>query len=260
MIHSEVKKVMMLYSSKLNEMFPNQVLGIYLYGSTVLGAFHPERSDIDFVTVFSQELSGKELKKLSHLHKKIRAENPLVKKFECEYLSLDEQHQLHLHKAYPFFEGTKCKGKRRLMKIALYQLVHDSYVVYGPNFSTYCSNIVLNDDVMQEMEYNLNHYIASKVSKSYLFLFDSWIEFIVLTLCRVYYTLKTGKITSKELACEEVIKDFDLSYSNILQEALRIRGRVQDKSKYKNRWERKNATIHFINSLSEYCNRAFLSR
>ncbi len=63
MIHNEVKKVMMLYSSKLNEVFPNQVLGIYLYGSTVLDAFHPERSDIDFVTVFSQELSGKELKK-----------------------------------------------------------------------------------------------------------------------------------------------------------------------------------------------------
>lgn len=260
MIHSEVKKVMMLYSSKLNEMFPNQILGIYLYGSTVLGAFHSESSDIDFVTVFRHELSGKELKKLSHLHKKIRAENPLVKKFECEYLSLDEQNQLHIHKIYPFFEGTKCKGKRRLMKIALYQLVHDSYAVYGPNFSTYYSNKVLNVDVMQEMEYNLNHYIASKASRSYLFLFDSWIEFIVLTLCRVYYTLKTGKITSKELACEEVMKDFDLKYSDILQEALRIRGRVQAKSNYKNRWERKNATIHFINSLREYCNQAFLSR
>ena len=259
MIHNEVKKVMMLYSSSLNEMFPNQVLGIYLYGSTVLGAFHPERSDIDFVTVFSQELTGEELKKLSYLHKKIRAENPLVKKFECEYLSLDEQNQLHLYKSYPFFEGTKCKGKRRLMKIALYQLVHDSYAVYGPNFSTYYSSIDLND-VMQEMEYNLNHYIASKVSKSYLFLFDSWIEFIVLTLCRVYYTLKTGKITSKELACEEVIKDFDIRYSDILHEALRIRGRFQAKSNYKNRWERKNATIHFINSLKEYCNQVFLSR
>ncbi|KOP79317.1 hypothetical protein AMS59_09855 [Lysinibacillus sp. FJAT-14745] len=33
MIHNEVKKVMMLYSSRLNEMFPNQVRGVYLYGS-----------------------------------------------------------------------------------------------------------------------------------------------------------------------------------------------------------------------------------
>lgn len=204
MIHNEVKKVMTLYSSRLNEMFPNQVLGVYLYGSTVIGAFHPESSDIDFVTVFSRELTGEGLIKLSHLHKEVKAKSPLVKKFECEYLSLDEQNQLQLHKSFPFFEGTKCKGKRRLMKIAVYQLVHDSYAVYGPNFSTYYSNIDWKD-VMQEMEYNLNYYIASKASRSYLFLFDFWIEFIVLTLCRVYYTLKTGKITSKELACEEVI-------------------------------------------------------
>nr|WP_255505304.1 hypothetical protein [Lysinibacillus sp. SDF0037] len=40
----------------------------------------------------------------------------------------------------------------------------------------------------------------------------------------MYYTLKTGKITSKELACKEVIKDFDLSYSHILQGALRLEG------------------------------------
>src|SRR6185437_13480142 len=112
MIHNEVKKVMMVYSSRLNEMFPNQVLGIYLYGSTVIGAFHPESSDIDFVTVFSREVNDEELKKLSYLHKKLRAENPLVKKFECEYLSLDEQNQLHLQKSFPFFMGTKCKGKR----------------------------------------------------------------------------------------------------------------------------------------------------
>jgi len=259
MIHNEVKKVMMLYSSKLNEMFPNQILGVYLYGSTVIGAFHSESSDIDFVTVFSREVTDKEVRKLSYLHKKLRTENPLIKKFECEYLSLDEQNQLHLHRSFPFFNGTKCKGKRKLMKIAVYQLVHDSYAVYGPNFSTYYSNIDWKD-IMQEMEYNLNHYIASKASRSYLFLFDFWIEFIVLTLCRVYYTLKTGKITSKELACAEVIKDFDLRYSDILHEALRIRGRVQAKSNYKNRWERKNATIHFINSLREYCNQAFLSR
>ncbi|MGE7941627.1 aminoglycoside adenylyltransferase domain-containing protein [Lysinibacillus xylanilyticus] len=259
MINNEVKKVMMLYSSSLNEMFPNQVLGVYLYGSSVLDAFHPESSDIDFVTVFSREMTGEELKKLSYLHKNVRARNPLVKKFECEYLSLNEQNQLDLDKSFPFFEGTKCKGERRLMKVAVYQLVHDSYAVYGPNFSTYYSRIDWQD-IMQEMEYNLNHYIANKASRSYLFLFDSWIEFIVLTLCRVYYTLKTGKITSKELACEEVIKDFDLTYSVILQEALRIRGGNQAKSNYKNRWERKNATIHFINSLRAYCNQALLSR
>jgi len=63
MIHNEVKKVMMLYSSKLNEMFPNQILGVYLYGSTVIGAFHSESSDIDFVTVFSREVTDKEVKK-----------------------------------------------------------------------------------------------------------------------------------------------------------------------------------------------------
>lgn len=79
MIHNEVKKVMMLYSSKLNEMFPNQILGVYLYGSTVIGAFHSESSDIDFVTVFSREVTDKEVRKLSYLHKKLRTENPLIK-------------------------------------------------------------------------------------------------------------------------------------------------------------------------------------
>lgn len=112
MIHNEVKKVMMLYSSRLNEMFPNQVLGVYLYGSNVIGAFHPESSDIDFVTVFNRELTGEELIKLSHLHKKVRAKCPLVKKFECEYLSLDEQNQLHLHKSFPFLRVQSVREKK----------------------------------------------------------------------------------------------------------------------------------------------------
>lgn len=259
MIHNDVNKVMMLYSSRLIEMFPNQIRGIYLYGSTILDAFHPESSDIDFVTVFRQEVTDDELKKISNLHKKLRAENPLVKKFECEYLFLDEHNQMQIQNSYPFFDGAKCKGKRKLTNIAIYQLVNNSYAVYGPDFTTYDANISLQD-IMQEMDYNLNHYIANKASKSYLFLFDSWIEFIVLTICRVYYTLKTGKITSKELACQEVIKDFGLSYSNILHEVLRIRGRVHAKSNYKSRWERKNATIQFINSLREYCNQTFLTK
>lgn len=257
MIHKEVKEVMMRYSSRLNEMFPNQVGGVYIYGSTILNAFHPASSDIDFVTVMDRELTEEEVRKVTSLHKELSADHPLVKKFECEYLFLDEQKQLPLHSAFLYFEGTKCKGKRRLMKVAIYQLVHHSYVVQGPDFSTYYTSIDWQD-IMQEMDYNLNQYIASKVSKSYLFLFDSWIEFIVLTECRIYYTLKTGKITSKELACEEVLKDFELSDYDILYEALRIRGRVQKKSNYKNRWQRRKATIHFVNFLRAHCNQVFL--
>lgn len=258
MIHNEVKEVMMLYSGRLKEMFPGQVLGVYLYGSTVLGAYHPKSSDIDFATLFSRELTSEELIKLSHLHKEVKAINPLVKKFECEYLSLDEQNKLLLQKSFPYFEGTKCKGKRKVMKIAVHQLVHNSYAVCGPTFSTYYSETAW-EEIVKEMKYNLNHYIANKASKKYLFLFDNLVEFIVLTLCRVYYTLKTGKIISKELACKEVIIDFGARYSEILHEALRIRARAQSKSSYKNRWERKNAAIDLINSLSEYCNRVFLS-
>ena len=48
-----------------------KIVGVYIYGSIALGAFHAETSDVDFVTVISDPVNEAEKQQLVELHKKL---------------------------------------------------------------------------------------------------------------------------------------------------------------------------------------------
>lgn len=70
---SEVNDVMNRYMESFKCYFPNELEGVYLHGSIALGAYTHGLSDIDFITVTKHRFTSSEIKKVSELHKEIKA-------------------------------------------------------------------------------------------------------------------------------------------------------------------------------------------
>ena len=68
---TEVQRLMEWYTVELKEIFLDEkIVGVYIYGSIALGAFHKETSDVDFVTVINDSVNEAEKQQLVELHKK----------------------------------------------------------------------------------------------------------------------------------------------------------------------------------------------
>ena len=64
-----------------------KIVGVYIYGSIALGAFHKETSDVDFVTVINDSVNEAEKQQLVELHKKL-SDNTLGKRMDGMYIPL----------------------------------------------------------------------------------------------------------------------------------------------------------------------------
>ena len=58
---TEVQQLMERYTVELKRNFLDEkIVGVYIYGSIALGAFHKETSDVDFVTVINDSVNEAE--------------------------------------------------------------------------------------------------------------------------------------------------------------------------------------------------------
>ncbi|MGQ0513017.1 nucleotidyltransferase domain-containing protein, partial [Bacillus sp. D-CC] len=84
----EVEQLMEQYIVGLKEIFLDEkIVGVYIYGSIALGAFHAETSDVDFVTVISDPVNEAEKQQLVELHKKLSG-STLGKRMDGMYIPL----------------------------------------------------------------------------------------------------------------------------------------------------------------------------
>ena len=63
-----VNEVLKLLLANVKEILQDQFVGMYLYGSLASGDFNPETSDIDFLVVTTDTLSGEIIAELEAMH------------------------------------------------------------------------------------------------------------------------------------------------------------------------------------------------
>lgn len=71
--YPDVNEVLNLLLANVKEILQDQFVGMYLYGSLSSGDFNPETSDIDFLVVTTDVLSGETIAELSAMYKRIWA-------------------------------------------------------------------------------------------------------------------------------------------------------------------------------------------
>jgi predicted nucleotidyltransferase len=73
--YHEVNEILSLLLTNVKEILQAQFVGIYLYGSLSSGDFNSETSDIDFLVVTTDTLSGEIIAELEAMHNRTWATN-----------------------------------------------------------------------------------------------------------------------------------------------------------------------------------------
>lgn len=184
-------------------------LGMYLYGSLASGDFDPQNSDIDFVVVTVTELSTETISALTAMHARIAAgRSKWATEIEGSYIPqhalrrYDPAHAQHPH----IYRGTG-EGESRLIVmqhdsdwvVQRHILREHGVVVVGPDPRTLIDPIH-PDDLRRAGLTFARQWCTPILRDPDLLRHDGYHAYIVVTLCRILYTLEHAAIVSKPVA------------------------------------------------------------
>lgn len=240
----EVKSLMEQYVNGLQDIFSNEkIIGVYVYGSIALGAFHIETSDIDFVTVTKEPINEAEKIRIMELHKALN-KSTLGKRMDGMYIPL-----VHLGKRNeempPYVycaDGKIHNGHWDVNAVTWWMLKHHGITVTGKGARELSLQVEWRD-VIETMKYNVEQYWSQKAAHPYLFFSDEWVESAVVTIGRIVYTLENRTIVSKDAGLV-YMKKSSKEWEPLLQEVQRIRDGKGKRSM--SRWSRMKLTRRYV--------------
>lgn len=252
----EVEVVLNEYFRVLNTNLPNLMESFYIVGSLVLNDYHHGKSDVDFVSVVNRDMNLRDLKIIKEIHKKISykyhktvLEGSYVTTQQIGKLNKDIGSAIH-------FDGKKIRYDNKSGNVGIvtwFMLKTYGMTIIGQKPDYYISNIGIND-LIYCVKLNADTYWVNwteKASKNFSVkgvytLFEQGVEWGVLGISRLYYTIQEKDVVSKYKAGEYVLENVPTSFGKIIKEALRIRKGENKKSYYKSPFRRRKDMILFM--------------
>jgi len=156
-------------------------------------------------------------------------------------------------KKYPYVKDASLfeAGYFDINYVTWWSLREYEMAIDSPSLKNELSEICF-ENVIQTMKYNLNKYWLPKLEKSEVFKEDMWVEFAIVTLSRIIYTLKDSEIKSKTQSCYFIVNEYP-EWKDIVEEALAIRN-LEPQSIINDISIRKEKTVKFISSMIEHGN------
>lgn len=270
--------------ARLDRALPGRIEGFYVVGSACLGAFHPERSDVDFVAIVGAGLTEREARRLRTVHGRLWA-GALVRDVALRrrwpvvcngsYLTADALARSPL-------EVTPLAGQVAgrfaiatpgfdVNPVTWHTLARHGIAVRGPEPSA-LSIRTDPDELAAWTIDNLNGYwrrwvararrpgpatlralprpgAATALSRR----FTAW---GVLGAPRLHYTLVTGEIATKEEAGRYALEAFGPGWRPLIEEALAFWRGAPAVAPYRRRPDlRRRATAEFVAHVIDSANR-----
>lgn len=249
----EVKQLMEQYIVELKGIFSDEkIVGVYIYGSIALGAFHIETSDVDFVTVISDSVNEAEKQQIIELHKKI-SKSTLGKRMDGMYIPLADlgKYNHEINEYVYCADGKADIGHWDINAVTWWTLKNQGITVSGKEVEDLSFQIKW-DDVVNTMKYNVEHYWLEKAKRPYLFFIEEWVESAVVTMGRILYTLDHKTIVSKDRGLQYMLELYSHKWEPLLREVERMRQNPEGKRKL-SRWRRADMTKRYLLCLIEEC-------
>jgi len=183
----------------------SQFVGMYLDGSLPSGDFD-EDSDIDFVVVTRDDISGDLFSALQAMHDRIAAiDSPYAVQLEGSYISQQGLRSYHPeHALHPNIE--RGSGERlKMVQHADWWIVHRyilrerGITILGPAPQTLIDPVSPND-LRRAMLSILDGWATQILDNPNLINSRGYQSYVVLSLCRILYTLQSGDVVSKPFA------------------------------------------------------------
>jgi hypothetical protein len=225
------------------------VAGCYLHGSIALGAFDPAQSDIDFVAVLSRPCTPEELQTLATLHQTLAEKYPQWQ-MEGSYLQATElgrtSDEISPHPC--FHDGNfNPAGKHDINPVTWWLLKTRAIPLFGADPQTL--NVQIEWETVRAYTHaNLNTYWRRWAydPRYMLALQTDWaIQWAVLGVLRLHYSLQTNQMTSKVGAGDYGLQTLPPQWHRLIQEALRLRQK-QPHSLYRFRLQRTIEAMRFL--------------
>ncbi len=228
--YPDVNELVDTFLAKLQSIFDQKLVGVYLYGSLVWGDFDYDISDIDLLVAVASPIDSKEFGKLQQMHHDLAATyKQWDNRIEAAYISL---HALQTFKTQrseiaitspgePFH--TKEAGKDWL--INWWTVRKKGVALFGPAPTTLIAPISTQEFLqgVQEQAQEWGEYIIhTQYSRPYQ-------AYAILTMCRALYTYKNGEQVSKKQAAQWAQPQLP-QWSSLIQRALVWREAYRDES------------------------------
>ena len=217
--YADINQLLELLLSGMQKILGAKLIGLYLYGSLVIGDFDPNISDIDLVAALSSDIDDKEFGALQKMH------DDFAKKFmewdgriEVCYISVAA---LHAVRSSTSQIANISPGEPFHRRESSREWLTDWYVVrekgipfFGPSPKSIIEPIS-KDEFIQSVKANAKawrewiHDMHNRKSQAYA----------ILTLCRALYTFKHGEQVSKKQAAIWTEQEFP-EWSSLIQNAL----------------------------------------
>ncbi|PEM19039.1 nucleotidyltransferase [Bacillus toyonensis] len=249
----EVKQLMEQYIVGLKEIFlDGKIVGVYVYGSITLGAFHIETSDVDFVAVLNDSVNEAEKQQIVELHKKM-SESTLGKRMDGMYIPLADlgKYNHEINEYVYCADGKANIGHWDINAVTWWTLKNQGITVIGKEVEDLPLQIKW-DDVVNTMQYNVEQYWSEKAKQPYLFFIEEWVESAVVTMGRILYTLDYKTIVSKDRGLQYLLERSAKEWEPLLKEVERMRYDPKEKKKL-SIWRRADMTKRYLLSLIEEC-------
>jgi hypothetical protein len=258
----EIYSILDNYFDQIETNLPDLLNAFYLFGSASLGAYQDTYSDIDFLAILNRKLTHEERNTIIQIHRFMQKKFP-KSVLDGFYIVKGELNgSKSCKKACLRFNDGKFLGLTQFdtNSINAYQLKK-----YGVKVKGSSSDVIefdVNWDILtKNIMKNVNTYWQKWVSDCRrfpstrffgLYLSHVMIEWGVLSISRIYYTLRENDIISKVEAGDYVLRIVPQKYHQIIKEATRKRTGKKS-SYYKSIFKRRREALEFVEFMINEC-------
>lgn len=227
--YADINQLLELLLSGMQKILGAKLIGLYLYGSLVIGDFDPNISDIDLVAALSSDIDDKEFGTLQKMHDDFaNGHKQWDDRIEVCYISVAA---LRTVKSQTSIVANISPGEPFHRREASKEWITDWYVVrekgitlFGPSPKTIIEPIS-KDEFIHSVKANAKAWrlwindMHNRKSQAYA----------ILTLCRALYAYKNGEQVSKKQAALWAEQELP-EWSSLIQNALLWREAWRDEN------------------------------
>ncbi len=204
---SDVNELLNTLHTKTLEILQDRLVGMYLFGSLANGDFD-EHSDIDVLIVTDTEISDYDFSALKEMHEQITKLDSLwAIQLEVSYIPQNALRRynpadnLHPHMDRGSGETLHMMTHASDWIIQRHLLRENGIVIIGPDLKTLIDPVSPNE-IRQAIVDVLPMWVNPILDEPSQIKSRGYQSFVVLSLCRMLYTLQYGTIVSKRVAAQ----------------------------------------------------------
>jgi len=223
--YPDVNELISLLLTTVPKTLGRQFVGMYIYGSIASGDFD-EHSDIDILVVTDTALSSAEFDAVKEMHEKVQElDSPWTTQVEIVYVPrdairrFDPENNQHPHLDRGRGEKLHIVQHNSDWVVQRYLLRERGITLAGPDPKTLIDPVSA-DDLRKAMYPLLFDWYGHFPEKPNPFGSRGYQSYVVLSLCRILYTIQTGDVVSKMAAARWARETLDPRWVPLIESAI----------------------------------------